>query len=352
MQNELLDSLVGIRSRRHHWVGGAMAPSEEVWDKQAGALCDDDGLRITDVKPVWALPSSFTLGLVYDPPALIDADCTKQAGPKELSWALRNQNYQPTCIAEAVVACIELMNIHAPTCASDDPLVVSRFSVRFLYQQMREMGDPNPAMQRPVKEWKRGYTRLANAKDALAERGICPETMWPDEGDLHQPPTKQVAEHAKTHCIQTMKHEWYQHEQSRPRGVAKLIVEELCAGRPVAIALPAYADWQDQSGPNNWTRASVLLTGHVTDPSPRDKPVKRSGHAVCIVGFLPNSKILPLANQDKLGGRFVFRNSLGEDFASLPPPSTLARGYGTISASHVETHCWELLSLKRPDWMT
>jgi hypothetical protein len=123
--------------------------------------------------------------------------------------------------------------------------------------------------------------------------------------------------------------------------IAKSILDKLEAGQPVAIALPAFGEAEGM--PNNWNRTSVLLSGHVQDPRPSERPVEASGHAVCIVGFLPRKGNEP----DDV---FVFRNSLGEDFASLPQPSVLGRGYGKISVSHVEKHTWELLHIKKAGW--
>jgi hypothetical protein len=49
------------------------------------------------------------------------------------------------------------------------------------------------------------------------------------------------------------------------------------------------------------------------------------------------------------GGWFIFRNSVGLNWASgispsVEPPHVPARGYGAISATYVEGHCWEYFS--------
>lgn len=260
----------------------------------------------------------------------------KQSKLQRLSWALRNQNFQPTCVAQAVVACIELMQVKT------DP-IAQRFSVRFLYQQMRKIGDTSKFAREKPGEWRRGFTSLANARDALRSGGICLEEAWPDTGPLLEPPSSAAVMQATQYKFQKVKYMRHEKGTERKPGISTLILDELRARRPVAIALPAFAEQKTANTPNNWTRDSVLLSGHVPDPLPTEVPVGDSGHAVCVVGYLPDMP--ELGKHAGLGGYFVFRNSLGEDFASLPPPSVIGRGYGTISVSHVEAHCWELLSL-------
>ena len=74
---------------------------------------------------------------------------------------------------------------------------------------------------------------------------------------------------------------------------------------------------------------------------------RTDGHVVCVTGFIPDPA-------EPLGGWFVFRNSWGLEFAShatLPDsgPTSGTRGYGLLSATHVNNYCWEYLVLKSED---
>jgi hypothetical protein len=341
MQTEHMYPAVGTRALRHRWAGGVLWPAERGHEPAhlAQEVKQGDPQAFDPKAAVWAFDTDkFTLGLSYN---------EKIARPElpKLSWALRDQNFQPTCVSQAVVACIELLK--ANSADKTKYPVVERLSVRFLYEKMREVGGTSGFARKHDTEWNQGFTSLADAKKALAKTGICPEHDWRDAGYLLESPSEKaegnVGKFYKSvyHICATSG----QREQVHP---TKVIWNELKNQRPVAIALPAFAASSADDTSNNWNRESVLLTGNVLDPLKGETPVDESGHAVCVVGFLPKD-FLPkgfLPNEDEIG-HFVFRNSLGEDFASLPPPSVLGRGYGTISASHVDSHCWELLSLLR-----
>jgi hypothetical protein len=312
---------------KRRWVGGALWPDK--WKPTAGA---DAVVQLTG-KEMWAFDTQkFTLGL---------SCCGRISGgpgKKKLSWAIRNQNSQPTCVAQAVVACIELMRADGPS-----PTVIERLSVRFLYQQMRALGRDSGYKHKHKEEWNLGFTSLANAKRALQATGICSEEVWNDSGYLLAPPSEEAKRRAKKVKFEKIEHRLCatptERKNIRP---AEVILKELEEKRPVAIALPAFAASSTDNLSTNWNRESVLLTGNVPDPFEGEEPVENSGHAICVIGFLVD------VTEGLGGGYFVFRNSLGEDFASLPPPNVLARGYGKISATHVANHCWELLTLKLP----
>jgi hypothetical protein len=136
----------------------------------------------------------------------------------------------------------------------------------------------------------------------------------------------------------------------RPAGIARGIYKLLAAGRPVAIALPEFPR-SPGSATTNWNNATSWGSGIVADPPPGlvlhdpDNPAG-TGHAVCIVGFQQD--------RDRPGGWFLFRNSLGGDWANSVdltrsnPPHVPAPGYGAISADHIERYCWEMLCPKLP----
>jgi hypothetical protein len=134
-------------------------------------------------------------------------------------------------------------------------------------------------------------------------------------------------------------HADYQPEQ-RP-GTARRVYDHLAQGRPVAIAVPVYSQ-ADGSSVTNWS--SGITSGEVIDPY--SNRVLAGGHAVCVVAFQPDPT-------ESGGGWFIFRNSVGLNWASGnqptgDPPRVPAHGYGAISATYVEGFCWEFLSLSVP----
>ena len=82
------------------------------------------------------------------------------------------------------------------------------------------------------------------------------------------------------------------------------------------------------------------LYGQVLDPPAT--AVVDGGHAVCVVGFVPDA-------DETTGGYFIFRNSWGTGAFGrrLPVRGSHApeRGYGQISATYVEKFLWEMCVL-------
>ena len=110
----------------------------------------------------------------------------------------------------------------------------------------------------------------------------------------------------------------YQPEQGP--GTARRVYNHLAQGRPVAIAVPVFAR-ADGSSATNWS--SAITSGEVLDPF--SDRVFAGGHAVCVVGFQPDPA-------EANGGWFIFRNSVGGNWASgFQPdgeaPRVPARGF-------------------------
>ena len=108
------------------------------------------------------------------------------------------------------------------------------------------------------------------------------------------------------------------------------------------MTLPVFKDPLGTT--DNWNTSVALAYGHVLNPPPLSAAC--GGHAVCITGFRPDPA-------EPNGGYFVFRNSWGSGWAqNAPAPAGSNRsfvapepGYGSISASYVESYLWELLQL-------
>lgn len=295
--------------------GGALAPSDAVWTP---------GVRI-------ALFSAAPAPVVPATPAPFGQNDL-------LNWPVESQGGQPTCVPHAATACLELMLGRAAG---------GRFpnlSARFLYQRMR-----NRPLAKPPSGAEAGFTKLSQARDALAQDGVCTSADWPEAGAPDAVPSAAALASARSMRVLEAKYLDMPDPAKRPSGTARLVHAELLACRPVAIALPGFAPHGNPNAPTNWNRGDVMVSGNVTNPSGSDQPVIGSGHAVCVVGFQPSP-------DEPLGGYFVFRNSRGLDFGEFaprhgfgdPPPWVPAPGYGTLSAQHVEDHVWELLSLHPP----
>jgi len=266
------------------------------------------------------------------PPSLGSAKLGAPTGPITLpitSWPVRNQGQRGTCVSFAATACAEHKQHQA---SSTGPL---DHSEQFLYWAIKtKTADPSPKIE---------GTYLEFARDALANVGICLESHWPyvptympnnvsHSGNGNPSPNALGAAARNTHNSAT-----YQVFTSSGQGAA-WVLAALQTGRPVAISLPVFRDPHSRRSPDNWTTNSGLLYGRVISPPPT--AVVTSGHAVCIVGFVPDAI-------EPMGGYFIFRNSWGTQWASLAPShgnsNSPAPGYGEVAATYVDNYLWELL---------
>jgi len=265
-------------------------------------------------------------------------------------WPAGDQRPRETCIAFAVAACIELLRAGTGS-------AFTSLSAQFLYWHMRRHQWPGA----PPPGWEDGATKLGYAKEVLATTGICTSDLCPYIAQLpagtplegEKPSRAAELEAARNRVTDSCYLDLRPTGRTpRPPGVARLVYELLARGRPVAIALPKFP-LTPGSSLTNWDNSISLTSGEVKDPVPasvtRKDPHETDtpGHAVCIVGFHPDGN-------EAMGGWFVFRNSIGVDWAHAfdpekqEPPHVPARGYGAISASYIEQSCWEVLSLQLP----
>jgi hypothetical protein len=246
-------------------------------------------------------------------------------------WPPRDQGASPTCVAFAACAALEAAGAVAPG---------HRLSAAFLYQRMRERPSDAPGAAQ-------GATKLGTAAAVLAEEGIVTERAWRDSASLVSPPPSEILAAARANRLAGIAY-WDRADHGWP-GAARAVLELLREGRPVAISLPEYQAPVGRGAITNWRMPSVWLQGEVLDP-PEGWTRTLSGHAVCILGFQP-------AEEEALGGWFIFRNSLGLRFAenapdparrradgSVPAPFVPDNGYGALSASHVDAHLWEIFA--------
>ena len=278
------------------------------------------------------------------------------------SWQPKEQGkMRSTCVAFSVLAMAELYE-RLVTGGDEMP----DYSEEFLYSKMRRKHARCPLPP----NYEDGSSFMQQAGDALEKWGVCSTRLMPYElrtsiaDYLEFPSTpvkenaarRQFPEHYFTYlrlylddCEQANGKEAWKNEK-----LAERIRSELQSGNPVAAAFPIYR------GDNQWTHPASTgwRRGNIGDPDKyahvvdafADNEIGKKpiigGHAVCIVGFREG--------QDGRDGRFLFRNSWGKRFAAefrdLNDDDLLrlpGAGYGTISAAHVENHCWELLFRNR-----
>jgi hypothetical protein len=243
-------------------------------------------------------------------------------------WAIRDQGQRGTCVAFGTTACVE----HSQSRATGGP---AHFSEQFLYWAIKtHTNDPRPTTD---------GTWLQFARDALQSHGICNAHYWsyvggvvsPVSGDTQADPSSAALADAAAHKFQFPPGSHIR----RPSDATAMVIQHLQSGRPVAISLPVYRDPVSPPNENNWTTPVGWAYGRVFNPPTQASVI--GGHCVCITGFVPDPN-------EPNGGHFVIRNSWGTQWgaqAPLSPYNSPEPGFGEISASYVESFCWELLTL-------
>lgn len=296
---------------------GAAAPSFPTVTFDAKA---PPGAAVTEGSVVGApapAPAAFAAAV---PPPLAAIDL------RSPGWPVRNQNPRGTCVSFGATACVEQMG--APGTAPTD------MSEQFLYWAIKNHTmDPNPA---------KDGTWLQFARDALASHGICTEALapyvnasYPAGANVGGPaPAGSVISAAATQRNVAATY------RRNPSGAAARLHGLLQTGRVAAVSLPVFGDPLNPNGPTNWTSPVAWVYGRVLNPP--ETSVVVGGHCVCITGFEPDPS-------EPHGGYFILRNSWDTVWGggAPAPGNTLApeQGYGEISATYVETYCWELLQL-------
>lgn len=228
-------------------------------------------------------------------------------------WPVKDQRLRAWSPVYAICACVEHRQYQLTG-------KVPRLSEHFLYWATRQR------VGRPEQE---GIT-LAEVVAALAESGVCEmrleseSTPWPGVS-----PSKRALANARV-------------LRSGPTVMAhggdarRLFALLAFYGRPVALAVPVFADptYLDR---NNWNSMLAGTQGLILDPPAGTVVV--GGHAVCVTGFV--------ADRERSGGGcFVFRNSWGDTFGTQPAPGTPQDiGYGLMSAGYVDQFAWEMVML-------
>jgi hypothetical protein len=218
---------------------------------------------------------------------------------------LRDQGERGTCVAHAVCALAECLYFKKTGERLD-------FSEQFLYWNAKEHDD------KPDQEG----TLIQVAVDLSVSDGNCLEETWPynskkiphDEGQ--GPPPEGAAPEAREREL----------VRAGPLGQrsTKDVCDRLDAGKPVALSVPVFQNWDGNPAVNTF--------GEIPMPLPTSKCV--GGHAMCAVGYEPDSG-------RPGGGYLVLRNSWGGDWA---PQSPVAPGHALLPFLYFELYGWESFS--------
>lgn len=280
-------------------------------------------------------------------------------------WPVRDQFGRGTCVAFAAIAMLELYRAHR-----DEAGLPDRWSEHLFYRLLRQAGLAAIEAERSTlskADWAAGATTLEMALDVLrAPAPTEPPTVGWNEAYRPVAEGMPVSGAAQPDDIAPpfpldlpdILHGWKRPEDfaantegHAPRtptanaypgpdapSLTTLFCDRLAAGCPVAAGFPTFPH---DGGHTNWTLPGVWRSGRVMCPqdagAPRFGAADGSGHVVCITGFRPDA-------EEPSGGWFMFRNSWGLGFASAAARGVPARGYGLISATHVDLYCWEFLT--------
>ena len=147
-------------------------------------------------------------------------------------------------------------------------------------------------------------------------KGACLEAVWPYNpvpvvgSESQGPPPAGATADAAGHLLREPR-------ELAPRDASQ-IRASLDQGRPVAIALPVFDNWE--SNPNTDTTGLI--------PMPLPDSVLAGGHAMCATGYA--------WDPDFAGGGYLrIRNSWGTDWA---PDSPAGPGYGALPFLYIDRY--------------
>lgn len=260
-------------------------------------------------------------------------------------WPPRDQFGRGTCVAFATLAAVELHR------ALREDMPPERLSEHFLHMRMTTA---HPLPEAEALHLPNGSVLLRQALWALEADGVLRAELAPYKPFVAETDDDAAVADLLAQATPIMCRAYGtigSPESIDPARVdpivpgqqtAQKILDFLKQGLPVVTGVPLFTH---QSGLSNWILPAALRSGVVLCPDDANAPSligpRADGHVVCITGFLP-------ARSDPLGGWFIFRNSWGLDFAShsvtaAPAATAGMRGFGLLSATHINKYCWEYL---------
>lgn len=243
--------------------------------------------------PAQPAPAPAPLGASPSPSAPGGGTDLRQRFP-----AIRDQGRRGTCVAFASAALFELHRYGGSEGAQ-------RHSEQFLYWACKQ-NDGYPDVD---------GTFLETARGVLDAVGACLNATWPYAdvsipGNLGHHPPPPGAE------VEAASHTWPLGQTINPKDPAGLrrILDE---GRPVVVGVETF---------DGWDYPNATEYGEINMPLPNE--TRDGGHAVVLVGY-------ELREGVPGGGRFIFRNSWGTDWAAH---GHFGPGYGTLYFEYLRNH--------------
>lgn len=302
-----------------------------------------DAVKAAREAPKMALTSRRTARRSAPDAIRLDAGIAPQ-------WPVRDQFGRGTCVAFATLAAVEM---HHARCKDMHP---ERLSEHFLHARMMSAHALSEGEAGGIPE---GGVLLHQALRALEQDGVVDSALAPYKPAAPGQETEAGPAPSMAALAAGLNNRITCHAYGTigtPEGLdparvdsfapgtdtAQKMLDFLRGGLPVAVGLPLF---RHASGLNNWILPATIRSGVVHCPEDADAPPldgpRADGHVVCLTGYLPDAA-------EPQGGWFIFRNSWGLGFgthAALPAtgPRAGRRGYGVLSATHINSYCWEYL---------
>jgi C1A family cysteine protease len=260
--------------------------------------------------PAPAVLASYTPGADLPPPPAVPAVKSLVADMSPV----RSQGGRSTCSAFSSIAAFEHNVRKHPAPFGNLLLDLSDSSEQWLYYRCKKMDGNSGA-----------GTLVSTAYKSLLNDGTVPEVNWPyqpvptatEDGG---PPLAVLPEPALL-AIGT------QTKIKESRALNGTSVADFRSAidseRAVTFWVPIFDSWVK----NPW----AAMLGQITIPVPNE--MSSAAHAMCAVGYIDQPEFPEIG-----GGRFIVRNSWGEEWGLLNPWSdrvTLPRGYGTIPYAYI-----------------
>lgn len=254
---------------------------------------DIEELASSEYAERWIAETLSTAGAQPDTKGEVILDCF---GP------IRDQGRRGTCVAHAVCAVLECQEKRLTGESLD-------LAEQFAYWAAKT-NDGSPDDE---------GTWLHVAVPVVAREGVCREAAWPYNpspipGDEAQgPPPADAKADAEHHLLRD--------PRDLPPRDSSSMRASLDQGRPVAISVPVFDNWE--------SNPAADTTGLI--PMPLPNSVLVGGHAVCATGYARDPEFAG-------GGYLIIRNSWGTDWA---PKSPVAAGYGALPLLYIDRYGYE-----------
>jgi len=258
-----------------------------------GVAFDDENVEVA----LGALPVEGSAERGVEPAAM--AQLPPQVDLHSKMPPVRNQGGRGTCVAHATAAVREYL--------LGDQSTSGNLSEQFIYWACKQR-DGYPG----------GGTYIRIAMGVLHDLGVCPETVWPYNGEQlannegqGPPPANALTEATANRIV---------HFTPLNATSVDSLRGALAAGSPIAFSVSVFESCQ---------RPYVFRNADLHMPLPGER--KLGGHAMCMVGYVDDPDVPG-------GGYFIVRNSWGEAFGY---DGEVAGGYCRIPYAYLQRYGME-----------